>query len=269
MKNEAPKTPLDRFRIEEAKINEDVAESEKSYNRIIREQEGILAKAKAVREAAAGVLKGMIADYEKIDMELEAKEMKRLEAEGLTKAALNDGQISAEKYFNEGLTAGEITAKAQAITTEKLVDLRSAVRAKAVKLLEAEAAELEAEYQIFCAERAPAATMRTRLAGLLKALEASLNSSLGIGGEPAVGAIRYAKLRELRNATKGYLPGDGDGWKDYDLAGLKRLRLDPCWPVEQIPELEKIIAEVKMTGRSCRLMLDSMDRKNPVNVMWS
>ncbi len=269
MKNEVPKTALDRFRIQEAKINEDVAESEKHYDRVIREQEKILTKAKAEREKAAAVLAGMIADYEKIDAELEAEEARRIDSADLTKQALQDGRIGAADFFKQGLTAGEIQAKAQAVAGEKLADLRSATRAKAVKLLEAEVAELEAEYQLAYARQAPAATMRERLAGLLIALEASLRSPIGVGSTPDVRYQWEAKKRDLRNACVGWLPGDGSGWKDYDLAGLKRLRLDPCWPEAQLPELEKIIAEAKTTGRTCRLMLDPMNRKNPVNIMWN
>lgn len=267
MKSEAPKTALDLFRIEEARINEDVAESEKTYNRIIREQEGILAKAKAEREKAGAVLAGMIADFEKIEAELEGEEARRLDQAGLTKAALNEGRVGAEEYFRKGLTAGEITAKAQAVAGEKLADLRSTIRTRAVSLLEAEVAELTAEYEIAFAKQAPAAALSVRLEALLKALKASLASSIGIGGDPGVKALLDAKRRELRNATGKRL--DADGWKAFDLAGLKRLRLDPCWPETQLPELERIISEVKTTGRPVSLRLNPNDRENPVGVMWS
>jgi hypothetical protein len=266
MKNESPKTTLDLFRIQEVKINEDVAESEKHYNRIILEQEKIRDAAKAKREKAQEVLASMISDFEKVEAELEAEEMKRLDSAGLTKQALQDGRIGAEEYFKQGLTAGEVQAKAQAIAGEKLADLKSTIRTRAVSLLEAEAAELEAEYQIAFARQAPAAAMRERLAGLLIALEASLASPIGIGGDPGVKAKLDAKQRELRNATGKRL--DGDGWKAFDLPALKRLRLDPCWPEAQLPELEKIIAEVKTTGRPVSLRLNPNDR-DPVGVMWS
>ncbi|MGB9005912.1 MAG: hypothetical protein WCB96_09330 [Candidatus Aminicenantales bacterium] len=269
MKNEAPKTTMDLFRIQEAKINEDVAEAEKYYDRVIVEQEKLLTKTRVEREKAAAILASMIADYEKIDAELEAEEMKRLDSADLTKQALVDGRIGAAEYFVKGLTAAEIQVKLQAVAGEKLADLRSAVRAKAIKLLEAEAAELEAEHQIAFARQAPAATMRERLAGLLIALESSLRSPIGVCSLPDVGSRWEAKKRDLRNARVGWLPGYGSGWKDYDLAGLKRLRLDPCWPEDQLSELEKIIAEAKITGRTCRVMLDYTNPKNPVNVMWS
>jgi hypothetical protein len=266
VKNEAPKTALDLFRIQEAKINSDVAESEKHYDRVIREQEGILAKARAEREAAAGVLKGMTADYEKIEAELEAEEARRLDSAGLTKKALQDGRIGAADYFKQGLTAGEVQARAAAVAGEKLADLRNTIRTKAVKLLEAEAAELEAEYNIAFARQAPAAAMRERLAGLLIALEASLASPIGIGGEPAVKALLDAKRMELQNATGKRLTSDG--WKPFDLAALKRLRLDPTWPDSTLPEVEKIIGEIKTTGRPVSLRLNPNDRENPVGVMW-
>lgn len=265
MKN--AETALDRFRIEEAKINEDVAESEKHYSRVIREQEKIRDLAKTEREKAAAVLAGMIGEFEKIDAELEAEELARLDAEGLTKAALNEGRISAAEFYKRGLTAGEVTAKAQAAASEKLTDLRNIIRAKAIKLLELEKQEFQAEWEIWCASTFPAATLRERLAAMLKALEASLSS--GIGGGPLIKTKLDMKVRELRNATKGRIPGDGEGWQDYDLAGLKRLRLNPTWPEDQLQKLEEIIAEAKTTGRACRLMLDVRDKRNAVRVIWS
>jgi hypothetical protein len=265
MKN--PETSLDRFRIEEAKINEDVAESEKHYSRVIREQEKIRDAAKVEREKAAAALALLIADFEKIDAELEAEETRRLDAAGLTKAALNEGRISAAEFFKHGLTAGEITAKAQGAASEKLTDLRNMIRAKAVKLLELEEKEFRAEWEIWCASTFPAATLRERLAALLKALEASLSS--GIGGGPLIKTKLDMKVHELRNATKGRISGDGEGWQDFDLAGLKRLRLNPTWPADQLQKLEEIIAEAKTTGRACRLMLDVRDKRNVVRVMWS
>lgn len=261
-----PESALDQFRIQEAKINEDVAESEKYYDRVIREQEKIRDAAKAEREKAAGVLAGLIADFEKIEAELEAEAVTRLDAEGKTKAALNEGRVSASEYFKRGLTAGEVTAKAQASASEKLGNLRDLIRTKAVKVLELEAAELEAEYNIWFARIAPAAAMKERLAGLIKALESSLSSPLGIGGDPGVKAMRDAKLNELNNAQGRRLTGDG--WKDFDLQGLKRLRLDPTWPESELPKLEEIISEAKTTGRRVRVMLDPMHKPH-VLTMWS
>ena len=108
--------------------------------------------------------------------------------------------------------------------------------------------------------------LSVRLEALLKALKASLASPLGVGGDPGVKALLDAKRRELQNATGKRL--DGDGWKPLDLVGLKRLRLDPCFPEAQLPELEKIIAEVKTTGQTVRLMLELRDGKTGVAVMW-
>jgi hypothetical protein len=265
MKN--PETVLDKFRIQEADINRDVAMAEKHWNDVLSKQEKIQAEAKAAADKERLVLERMTADFEKIEAELEAEERARLDAAGLTKAALDRGEITPAEYFKQGLTAGEITSKVQAAAAEKLEHLKSAIRAKAVKVLELEEQELRAEWECWCASTFPAATMAERLKGLLKALEASLSS--GIGGGPGVKTRLDMKTRELRNATKGHIAGDGEGWRDFDLTGLKRLRLNPTWPADQLPKLEEIIAEAKTTGRACRLMLDFRQSKNPVNVMWS
>lgn len=268
MKKPETVTALDQFRIQEAAINADVLASEKHYDRIIEEQTKIRERASAERAKAQAVLAGMIADFERIDAELEGEATKRMDLAGLTKAALKDGRITAGDYFKGGISDAQVIAKAQADANAKLADLREVTRAQAVRVLELEEAELEADYNIAFAQVAPAAAFRERLAALLKALELSLASPLGVTGGGFKNALDV-KRRELRNATKGYMPGDGTGWLDFaDVAGLKRLRLDPTWPLEALPKLEEIIAEAKTTGRACRLMLDSRDRKDPVRVMW-
>ena len=87
MKSKGPEavTALDQFRIQEAAMNVDVAESEKHYDRIIEEQTKIREGATAARAKAQAVLAGMIEDYERIDAELEGEAAKRMDLAGLTK----------------------------------------------------------------------------------------------------------------------------------------------------------------------------------------
>jgi hypothetical protein len=261
-------TALDRFKVEEEKIRAVVADGEKHYDRVIEEQTKIRDKAKIERLKAAAIVADMTADFEKIEADLEAEEVKRLDASGLTKAALDAGRIGAAEYYKQGLTAGEITTKAAAVASEKLADLKTAIRAKALRLIELEAAELDADYNIAFAMQAPAASFREKLAALLKSLEANLASPWGIGGEPGIKSLRDSKMRELRYAKQGRLPGEGSGWTSCDLAGLKRLRLDPLFPADQLGRLDEIIAEAKATGRGVRLQIDPRDRKNPIGLMW-
>ena len=262
-------TALTPFRIEEAKINEAVAEAETHCERVIREQEKIRDVKKAEREKAAGVLARMKADFEKIEGDLEGEERARLDAADLTKAALNEGRISAAAYFKQGLTAEEITAKAAKASAEKLVDLRDAIRTQATRVIELEAAEAEADFEVSFARTYPAVTMRERLAALLKALEASLNSPIGLGGTLAAKNTSDAKKRELRYAKDGRLPGEGSSIRIYDLAGLKRLRFDPLFPAAELGRLDQIILEAKTTGRTCGLSIDPRDRKNPIVLIWN
>jgi len=258
-------TALDRFKVEEVKIRADVAESEEHYNRVIRDQEKIRDRAKIEREKAAAVLAGMMADFEKIEADQEAEARADLDAAGLTKAALADGRIGMAEYFTKGITDAEAGKRARAEAVAKLADLREVTRAQAVHVLELEAEELEAAYNVAYAMTAPAAAFRERLAALLKALEAALSSPLGVTG----GGAKYA-----RDAAKAKLDAAqgkrlaGDGWQDYDLAGLKRLRLDPTWPEAELPRLEEIISEAKANGRRVRLMLNP-SHKPHVSTMWS
>ena len=134
--------------------------------------------------------------------------------------------------------------------------------------MELELAEAEAEYNIAFAMTAPASAFREKLAALLKALEASLASPLGVTG----GGTRYAyeaKKAELQIATSGRLRGQGTGWIDYDLAGLKRLRLSPLFPVELLPDLEAVIVECKTRGKGVRVLLErGIDGKLSISTMW-
>lgn len=258
-------TALDQFRIQEAAINADALESEKHYARVIKEQTKIQDQAAAARAKAQAILAGMVSDFERISDELEAEETKRLDLAGVTRQALTDGRITADAFFRTGLTDAEAAAKAQAAATEKLSALRDVARAQGVKVLELEAAELDAAYNVAFAQAAPAAAFRERLAALLKALDTSLASPLGIGGDPGVKTMRDAKLTQLQNAQGKRLTGDG--WKDYDLAALKRLRLDPTFPESELGRLEEIIVEARTTGRRVRLMLDPR-RKPHVSTIW-
>ena len=251
MKSKGPEavTALDQFRIQEAAINADVAESEKHYDRIIEEQTKIREGATAARAKAQAVLAGMIEDYERIDAELEGEAAKRMDLAGLTKQSLADGRITPGVFFKQGLTDAEATAKAQAAASEKLAAMREATRAQAVRVMELELAEAEAEYNIAFAMTAPASAFREKLAALLKALEASLASPLGVTG----GGTRYAyeaKKAELQIATSGRLRGQGTGWIDYDLAGLKRLRLSPLFPWNCCRTSKRLLLNVKRGGRA-------------------
>jgi hypothetical protein len=259
---------LTPFRIEEAKINEVVAESEKYSERVIREQEKVRDTKKAEREKGQAIVEGMITEFETLESRLEGEELKRLDAQGLTKKLLGDGQISGAEYFQKGITDKEAMKRAQADASEKLADLRNAVREKAFKVLEIEDAEAAAAFEIAFASSYPAVTMRERLKSLVASLEASLNSPIGLGGMLASQSISHAKHEKLQIATRGYMNGTGSGWIDYDLAGLKKLRFNPCFPVDQLPELEKIIAEAKTTGRGVRLQVTRCDGKNVLSLMW-
>ncbi len=266
VESKTPKTALDVYRVQEEKIREDVAASEKHYNRIIAEQEKVRDAARVRREKGQEVLAGMTADFERIEAQLEAEETARLEAQDVTKKALDEGRTTAAEYFAKGISEKDAIAKAQAAAQEKLTDLRQTIRAKHRALLEAEAVELEAEYNIAFARTAPASAFRERLVQMLVALEASLRSPIGINSTPDVKARLDAKQRDLRNAQGKRL--DSDGWQDYDLAGLKRLRLDPRWPEDRLPDLERIIAQARTNGGGCRLMLDLRGGKCSVAVMW-
>jgi len=267
LKKNEPTTPLDRFRIEEEKINETTNESEKYYKQVIVDQTKILDQVKALREKEQGILDKMIQDFEKVEAEAEGEERSKIEGQRLTRKDMEEGRLSLEQYYRMGKTEADIQKAVNENVERKLTDLKSAIRKKGVQLLELEVKELQAEWEIWCASTFPAASMAERLKALLKALEASLSS--GIGNGPAVKTMLDKKARELRDATRGPMPGDGTGWMDLDLAGLKRLRLNPTWPEAQLPALEKIITEAKTTERTCRVLLDVRDKKNPVGVMWN
>ncbi len=258
-------TPFERFKIEEERIREEARESEARCNKIIREKEKVRDAVAAGRAKAQAILDGMIKTYERVDAELEGEAAKRMDLAGLTKESVADGRITADAYFRGGLTDAEATAKAQAEASAKLADLRDVARGQAVKVLELEFEEADAEYQIDHARTYPAIAFRERLASLLKAVE----TYGGMGGGLSSLDKRNRAEADLRIATKGRIPGmDGRGWITYDLTSLKRLRLDPLWPIDQLPRLEEIIAEAATTGRSVRLMIDSRDQKKPIGVMW-
>ena len=256
------------FRIEEAAILSAVSEAEKHYERVIIEQGKVHAAKKAEREKGQAIVARMVAEYETLEAQLEGEELKRLDAQGLTKQLLSDGTISGTEYFQKGISDKEARERARADASEKLADLRNAIREKAFKVLELEDAEDEADYNVIFAGSYPAETMRQRLKSLVASLDASLNSPSGLGGTLASQSIHLAKHEELQIATRGYFNGSGSGWIDYDLAGLKKLRFTSSFPVDLLPELEKIIAEAKTTGRGVRLQVLKNDGKNVLNVMW-
>jgi hypothetical protein len=258
-------TRFDLFKIEEEKIRATAAESEKRCDAVIREKEKVRDAIKPGLAKAQNIVNGMIADFEKIEADLEGEELKRLDAQDLTKAAMTEGRITAEEYFRNGLTSGDATARAHAAAAAKLADLRDAIREKNKAILKLELELADAEYNIDFARTYPAVAFREKLAALLKAVD----NNVGKGGELASKYARDRKAADLRIATEGRIPGiDGGGWNDYDLQGLRRLRFDPTFEADQLPRLDEIIAEAKATGRGVRLMIDPRDRKNPVNVMW-
>jgi hypothetical protein len=260
-------TPLQRFQVEEEKIRADTATAQKHYDDLVRRQEKILSAARTEREKVAASLAADVADFERIEAGLEAVERERLDARGMTRKALDEGKISGAEFYKQGLTEGEVTTKARAVAAEKLTAMRDAIRAKGVKLLEFEVKEADAAFEADFGRVYPAMAMLERLKALVKNLEGDLSSPIGMGGMVSSQSARDEKRRRLNNATGKRLYSDG--WEGYDLAGLKRLRLDPCFPAEQLPRLEGIITEAAETGRSCRLMLDPRDKRNPINLMWS
>lgn len=262
-------TAMERFRAEETTIRRDVLESEKYYSKIIREQEKKREAVGAELEKARSILLGMQADFLRLEDEAEAEARERLDAEGKTKTALHEGRVTADEYFRNGLTAAEEKTAAYSAAAEKLADLRDMARAQAVRVLELEAEKAEAEYNIAYAKTAPAAAFREKLKALLEALEKSLSSPLGVSA-PGGKCERDAAAQRLQIAKHGPMSGEGTGWKDYDVDGLRRLKLDPTFPVPYLPRLEALLAEAKGNGRGVRLMLDPRERgPEAVKVMWA
>jgi hypothetical protein len=188
-----------------------------------RDQEKIQADALTKLTAARAALEGMKADYLKLEANLADQARTELQETEATVDKVRTGEVSLAAFMKDGLTAGEIKAKAQAQVDEKLAEGRRLILEKQLEIFRLEAVEAEARENVIYCSCYPGMTQVKKLKAEIETLERGI-AAVNEGYYTATADKDAAKLNVALSEGRGIY---GQTWDALSLDGLKDLRFDP------------------------------------------
>jgi hypothetical protein len=242
-KMSGPKSILEIFE-ETEKENRKVCEKVEAENAAkARTEERKLADLEARLEKERGILAGMMADYGRIEGELQTAAAAEIEAKGITAARMKAGEISVDEFLRAGLNAQAIKKQAADETKAKLADVWKMIREKRVEIYRLEDDFAAANYTL---GYLTAASPKLRLEKLKEEVE-SFQRSLNPVAEACMAAGNAAK-----KAKENFLLAQGKGifnliWDNLTFGEIQDLRFDPRIPEALIPEVEGFLLSADPT----------------------
>jgi hypothetical protein len=233
---------FERFQVEDARIRRETEEIEKEMKKKRGEVEVEVTRIKRKREQAAAELEKLTAEYEAVEAKAEANERIRVEAKAVKKEDVKAGRASLQDYHDRGQSEAAVAAEARKAADEKLADVMQVVRTKALEVLRLEVDEAAAEQNLNYLYMYGPHNMLERMKAQVKSLEMVLSANLS-AGMPV-----WTNLDTKRQALARGMGGKSvtnERWREVGLTAVKRLRLDPGIPEDELPTLLKIIAEME------------------------
>jgi hypothetical protein len=257
MKGEQQKSLFERLKDEHERIASQAAQAEAEAKPRREAWEKQIKADEEDEQREAGILAGMVADFESAEAQALADEQSRQAAEDTAKAGLKAGRISINGYLAGARADKERVAKARLEVRTRLDGALTAVREKAreVQALKIKVLEDRQNLAYFIAV-GPMAFLE-KLRSLLKATE----QMIGTERAPALvwTVLRAEKERLARGQGRAL---SGEIWRDLDAQAVKRLRFTVDIPDDELPALQQIIEDMETRpGVLVTLRYHGMDRK--------
>lgn len=243
MKNE--QSILEKFREREEEIKRDAAELDREMSKKRSDRERAQRAALDKLEAQRAALSRMKADYKAIEAEIEKKARVEIESSEVTGEKVKSGGASIREFFNSGLNADAITARAHKEAEAKLAEPMKLIRDKALEIFNLELEEAQARREIvFCATY-PGQSQVARLKAEIQMLEKGIASVLGDYSQAAADVDR-AK-RDVLLCSNG--SPSGVSFDSLTFEELKDLRFDPRFTERFRDQLENCISSASADHR--------------------
>jgi hypothetical protein len=196
----------------------------------------------------------MTADYHALESELTAKARAVLEAAAGIAEKVKTGEASIRTYYEAGISKDSIEAKARDEAKEKLTDAVKLIRGLRNEIYHLEFRDAEARSAIYRYQSYPAQMQVEKLLAEIDTLRAGINT-VAAGQSKA----QFDRGRAEVNAQlcEGKFALEGMSWSNLSYEEMCDVRLDARLPDAYLPELEKIIAEIKPGDARYRLTLRS------------
>jgi GTP cyclohydrolase II len=238
-------TILGEFRKREAEIKKEGEERDKVAAAQLKESEKKLKGIRAELDAARLNYASMVVDYMTTETTEAAKTAARLKESELTVEAMKAGRGTMREYLERGLSDDALQKKAAGEAASKLTAGMAVIRDQSRAIIILEKAEADELKKIYYAQASPAQNQILKLRAEIE----TLNHGVGIVLESSpLAAYQSDEKRDALARANGKFIA-GKTWEDLDLEGLRRLRFDCEIADRFLPDLDRIISEVKPMER--------------------
>jgi len=232
---------LEQFREREAEIKAEGEKRDRAAAAQLREFEKRLKDIQSKLTAARASHAAMIADYQAVENVEAAKTSAKLRESETTITKVKDGQASLKDYLEKGLTDDQLQKKAASEAAGKLTAGLVAIRNMSRSILELERDEAGIMLSIYFCQAEPARNQILKLRAECETLDRGVD--LVMKGGPLARYTKEEKESAITRANGKFIAGRT--WEALDVDGLRAMRFDCEIADVFMPDLGRIITEVK------------------------
>jgi hypothetical protein len=247
-------TILEQYKQRQKKIEAEADALDKELSRKRIEKEKIQLDTLNELAKKRKILDAMKADYRELKTEIEQKAKADLELSSGIAGKVAAGETSLKAYFEAGLTKSEVEKKAGIEAKGKLESAVKLIRNLWTEIIRFEHVEAEARSSIHRYMIAPAQGQVKKLQSEIELLQVGINVGLE-GLNPAWADLERTKQNVALCENKFAL--SGMVWPNLSYEEMCDVALDPRLSDPYLPELEKILAEIKPGDARYHLTLRS------------
>jgi hypothetical protein len=236
-----PQTILQEYRQREAAIKKEADERDKLAAIQLKESEKKLKDIRSRLDAARLNYAAMIVDYTATENAEAAKLAATLRESETTLDKVKGGQASLRDFLEKGLSEEALGKKAAGEAAAKMTAGIAVIRDQSKSILELEKAEADELKKIYFAQASPAQNQILKLKAEIETLERGVAVVYELS--PLAAYQSDEKRDALLRASGRFIAGKT--WFGLDLEGLRRLRFDCEIADVFLPDLEKIIQQIK------------------------
>ena len=265
MNGNITQTILQEFRSREAAIKKEAEERDRVSAVQLKESEKKLKGIRAELDAARINRASMIADYTATENAVAMKSAAKLQESETTLAKVKGGQASLKDFMEKGLSDDALQKKAAGEAASKLTAGLAVIRDQSRSIIELEKAEADELKKIYYAQASPAQNQILKLRAEIETLSHGIGFVLD--SYPQAAYQSDEKRDALTRANGKFIAGKT--WENLDLEGLRLLRFDCEIADVFLPDLEKIIQEVKPGERVNVHLLSGQYTQGPARMDYS
>jgi len=258
-------TILTQFKAREAEIKAQAAERDKAAAIQLQASEKRVKDIRAKLTAARENYDVMVADYMAVENAETMKSAAKLQESEMTLTKVKDKQASLKDFLETGLNDDALQKKAAGEAAGKLTAGLAVIRDQSRAILQLEKDEWDELLNIYYFQVEPARNQTLKLRAEIETLDRGI--SLVMEGGPHARSQKEEKQNALARANGKFITGKT--WKDLDLEGLRALRFNCEIADVFLPDLEKIISEIKPGERVNVHLLSGLQTQGKAQLEYS